>query len=56
MPTGRRARWIMDLQQYNFDILHRPGKTNANADALSRINKSEIYMINYEVEEDAPPY
>jgi hypothetical protein len=35
-PVGRRARWIMDLQQYNFEILHRSGKSNKNADALSR--------------------
>src|SRR5688572_29520037 len=37
MPTGRRARWIMELQQYDFIIKHCPGKQNANADALSRI-------------------
>ena len=37
MPTGRRARWVMELQQYDFVIKHRPGKTNNNADALSRI-------------------
>jgi len=35
-PVGRRARWIMDLQQYNFEIQHRSGKSNKNADALSR--------------------
>src|SRR5947207_1198521 len=37
MPKGRRARWIMELQQHNFTIEHRSGKTNANADALSRM-------------------
>src|SRR5581483_7965791 len=37
MPEGRRARWIMKLQQYDFEIKHRPGKSNANADALSRL-------------------
>src|SRR6266542_3970417 len=35
--TGRRARWIMELQQYNFIIEHRSGKKNQNADALSRL-------------------
>ncbi|GBB98406.1 hypothetical protein RclHR1_32140004, partial [Rhizophagus clarus] len=35
IPKGRRARWIMELQQYDFQIKHRPGKANANADALS---------------------
>ena len=37
MPKGRRARWIMELQQYHFTIEHRSGKHNANADALSRM-------------------
>ena len=36
-PKGRRARFIMELQQYRFEIVHRSGKSNANADALSRI-------------------
>ncbi|CAB4405679.1 unnamed protein product [Rhizophagus irregularis] len=41
IPTGRRVRWIMQLQQYDFTIQHRAGKANANADALSRINPTE---------------
>jgi hypothetical protein len=36
-PKGRRARWIMELQQYDFKIEHRSEKSNANADALSRL-------------------
>jgi hypothetical protein len=32
----RQARWIMDLQEYNFTIKHQPGKTNMKADLLSR--------------------
>ncbi|GBB99190.1 hypothetical protein RclHR1_03440023 [Rhizophagus clarus] len=45
---GRRARWIMKLQQYDFQIKHRPGKANANADALSRIHEDpvECYMVS----------
>ena len=29
----------MELQQYDFKIIHRPGRENANADALSRIKE-----------------
>ncbi len=36
-PTGRLARWSLALQQYDFDIYHKPGVTHKNADALSRI-------------------
>lgn len=35
-PTGRLARWSLLIQQYDFDIIHRAGKSNGNADALSR--------------------
>ena len=31
----RQARWVLDLQEYNFILKHRPGKTNTKADALS---------------------
>ena len=40
-PKGRRARWVMKLQQYNFEIFHRSGKLNTNADALSRLKYKE---------------
>jgi hypothetical protein len=34
LPKSQRARWVMELQQYEFTIKHRPGKANANADSL----------------------
>ena len=35
-PEGQTTRWIQKLQLYDFEIIHRPGRTNSNADALSR--------------------
>jgi len=32
-----QTRWRMFLQSYDFNIIHRPGKDNVLADALSRI-------------------
>ncbi|CAI7880994.1 unnamed protein product [Closterium sp. NIES-53] len=40
-PTGRNARWAMKLQEYNFEIKHRPGKTMQQVDILSR-NPPEV--------------
>ena len=34
--TGRRGRWALELDTYDFIIKHRPGKIHTNADALSR--------------------
>jgi hypothetical protein len=39
--SGRTARWYEKLQDYNFWILHIPGKANMPADALSRPNGLE---------------
>jgi hypothetical protein len=35
-PTGRLARWALEIQGHDFDIQHRKGKYNDVADALSR--------------------
>lgn len=34
--TGKFARWILELSNYNFDIVHRPGINHENADVPSR--------------------
>src|SRR4051812_43076423 len=36
-PNGRLARWVMKLQAYDFDTIHRAGKKHTNVDSLSRI-------------------
>jgi hypothetical protein len=35
--TGKYARWALALQDYEFEIVHRPGITHQNADPLSRM-------------------
>ena len=35
-PEGQLARWLEQLQEFDFDIVHGRGKKHTNADALSR--------------------
>ena len=35
-PEEQLARWLEKLQEFNFTIVHRPGKSHRNADALSQ--------------------
>jgi len=34
--TGKLARWVLILQEYEFKVIHRPGSTHQNADTMSR--------------------
>ena len=35
--NARLAGWSLVLQPYDFKVQHRPGQSNGNADALSRL-------------------
>jgi len=37
----RIVRWTISLSEFNYEIKHRSGKKNANADALSRLASEE---------------
>ena len=34
--NARRTRWILDLEQYNFEVKHRKGRKMAHVDHFSR--------------------
>ena len=35
-PIGQNARWLATMEEYSFEVRHRPGARHANADAISR--------------------
>jgi hypothetical protein len=52
-PSSRLLRWRMLLEEYEYEIVYKPGKQNVNADSLSRypevnlgdIQESEISEV-----------
>lgn len=36
LPIGQQARWLTFIEEFIFDVAHRPGTAHLNADALSR--------------------
>ena len=43
---GRITRWILFLQQFDFTIVYKLGRSNGNADALSRVPGVEKHLVN----------
>ena len=44
-PVGQVAHWLEQIAEYDFEIVHRPGKQHANADTLSRYSM-QVDSIN----------
>ena len=38
-PTGRLARWVLELLEYDYEIVYRKGSLNYAPDALSRTSE-----------------
>lgn len=50
--SGQLARWVLLLQEFNFTIIVRPGKSHANADHLSKLeifNNAQLDPLNDEL-------
>lgn len=47
-PTGRLARWALELLEYDFDITHRKGTMHDVPDALSRRHEDEEHIETIE--------
>ena len=45
-PCSRVTRWKLKLAEYDFDDAYKAGKTNVNADALSR-NPIDVENIEH---------
>ena len=48
---GKLSRWKMILAPYDITIRYRPGKSNQNADTLSRIPVESGRKIDYAIRE-----
>ena len=54
--TGKLARWRLRLQEFEFDVIHVPGKKNQVADALSRLNSQGGDKSGIPVDVDVPVF
>ena len=39
--TGRRMRWVIELESYDFELIYRQGRIHSDADALSRLQNAD---------------
>ncbi|XP_062532989.1 uncharacterized protein LOC101738890 [Bombyx mori] len=45
-PGSRLIRWRLKLEEYDYDIKYKKGKTNCNADALSRFPVNPVESLS----------
>jgi hypothetical protein len=44
--SAKLTRWALELQEFTFQVKYRPGKTNGDADFLSRLPEYQISNIS----------
>ena len=44
-PSSRLLRYRLKLEEYDYQLVYKPGIRNTNADALSRINTAEFNPV-----------
>ena len=52
-PTGRRTRWAIELDNYEFELIYKKGKIHSDADAMSRRGDDDDEDIAQDDEEFA---
>lgn len=61
-PNSKLVRWRLKLAEYDYEIIHKKGKLNTNADALSRVEihpidtQPDIDNVSVIVNPDQTPY
>ncbi|KAL4156031.1 hypothetical protein QTP88_000066 [Uroleucon formosanum] len=48
-PGARLVRWRLQLEEFDYNVIYKPGTQNTNSDALSRISKvnASLYSNDY---------
>ncbi|CAM9771872.1 unnamed protein product, partial [Heterosigma akashiwo] len=53
-PSGRVARWLMTLLEYDFELVYRSGKLSTTADCLSRLPRADTALMKKENQYQRP--
>ena len=54
-PMPQLARWLTFIEQFDYEIEHRPGTKHGNADGLSRRTTPTVRVLNTEGPDTSPP-